>query len=171
MEKALQAKWEGKVSAKLSNATVDQIWPLFTDFFNFQKWFPSLSTCHGIHGTNGDPGCIRYCSGFSIPSNVGDKPVSWSKERLIAVDHAQHSLTYEIVDSNIGFESYVSTVKIVPGSDPGDDHDHQCGCAIEWSFTVDPVEGWALDDLVRKYEEGIQRMAQKMEASFGNRVS
>ncbi|GMN40003.1 hypothetical protein TIFTF001_009237 [Ficus carica] len=51
------------------------------------------------------------------------------------------------------FRSYISTVKIVPGGDCGDDdQDHICGCVIEWSFTVDPVEGGALDDLVTKYE-------------------
>jgi hypothetical protein len=63
------------------------------------------------------------------------------------------------VDSNIGFESYVSTIKIVPQGDEGD----QDGCMIEWSFTVNKMEGWVLDDLVRKYEVGLQRMAKRME--------
>ncbi|PON47421.1 Polyketide cyclase/dehydrase [Trema orientale] len=169
MEKILQEKWEGKVSTRLPNATVSQIWPLFTDFFNFHKWFPSLANCHGIYGTNGKPGCIRYCSGFSIPSNGGDddhdhspRPISWSKERLIAIDHDQHSLSYEIVESNIGFQSYVSRVRIVPGGD-----DHQQGCVIEWFFAVEPVEGCVFDDLVRKYEVGLHRMAQRMEATLG----
>ncbi|KAE8056627.1 hypothetical protein FH972_013381 [Carpinus fangiana] len=105
-----------------------------------------------------EPGCIRYCAGFSIPSDGAgaDKPFSWSKERLTAVDNEGCSLSYEIVDSNIGFKSYITTVKIVPqGAD---------GCVIEWSFTVDPVEGWVLDDLVKKYEVvGLQCMAKRME--------
>jgi hypothetical protein len=152
-----QPKWEGKVCAGLTNAKADQIWALYKDFVNFHKWFPSLATCYGIHGTNGEPGCIRYCAGFSIPSDGAgaDKPVSWCKERLTAVDNEGRSLSYEIVDSNIGFKSYITTVKIVPqGAD---------GCVIEWSFTVDPVEGWVLDDLVKKYEVGLQRMAKRME--------
>ena len=157
MDKVSEAKWEGKVSAKLPNATADQIWPLFTDFFNFHNWFPSLSTCHGVHGANGEPGCIRYCAGFSIPSSSpSDRAASWSKERLVAVDHAERALSYEIVDSNIGFRSYVSTVRIVPEGG---------GCVIEWRFGVDPVEGWELDDLLRKYDVGLHRMAQRMEAS------
>lgn len=161
MEPKSNSKWEGKVCTKLTNATADQVWVLYKDFFNFHKWFPSLATCYGIHGTNGEPGCIRYCAGFSIPSNDGDnKPVSWSKERLTAVDDDERRLSYEIVDSNIGFKSYVSTVKIVPQGDQG--------CMIEWSFTVDKVEGWVLDDLVKKYEVGLQRMVKRMEDALAS---
>ncbi|KAJ6354486.1 hypothetical protein OIU77_005153 [Salix suchowensis] len=156
---------KGKVSTVLAKATADQIWPLLNDFFNLHKWFPGLATCYGIHGTNGEPGCVRYCGGSSIPSTDsgtgGDnRPVSWSTERLTAVDHVERSLSYEIVDSNIGFRSYVSTVKVVPQGDDGQD-----GCVIEWSFNVDPVAGMVLTELVRKYEVGLQQMAKRMEES------
>jgi hypothetical protein len=67
-------------------------------------------------------------------------------------------LSYEIVDSNIGFKSYVSTVKVVPQGDDGQD-----GCVIEWSFNVDPVAGLVLDELVRKYKVGLQQMAERLE--------
>ncbi|KAK2991819.1 hypothetical protein RJ640_006379 [Escallonia rubra] len=157
-----QPKWEAKVSTKLAKASADQIWPLCKDFFNLHKWFPGLSVCHGIHGSNGKPGCIRYCAGFSLPSEGGEKIVSWSKERLIAIDHDEKSITYGIVECNIGFESYVSTLKIVPGG--GD------GCVMEWYFAVDPVEGWKLEDLVKKYEEGLQGMAKKMEEDVVGKI-
>ncbi|KAB2629647.1 lachrymatory-factor synthase-like [Pyrus ussuriensis x Pyrus communis] len=55
--------------------------------------------------------------GFLNPSKSGEKSVSGSKERLIAVDDADHSLSYEIVESNIGFNSYVATFRIVPRGD------------------------------------------------------
>lgn len=165
MEQNSEPKWEGKVSARLKNATADQIWPLYKDFFNFHKWFHSLATCYGVHGANGELGSVRYCAGFSIPSSGADNPLSWSTERLTAVDDDARSLSYEIVDSNIGFESYLSTVKIVPQGEEGQD-----GCVIEWSFTVDPVEGWVLGDLVRKYETGLQRMAQRMEDAVGSEM-
>ncbi|KAH7524162.1 lachrymatory-factor synthase [Ziziphus jujuba] len=161
-------KWEGKVSARLTKASAGQIWPLFKDFFNFHKWFPSLATSYGVHGTNGEPGCIRFCSGFSIPSNEGDKPVSWSKERLVAVDETEHRLCYEIVDSNIGFNSYMSTFEILPVDGQDYHHHHHHGCVIEWSFTVAPVDGWVLDDLVGKYQVGLQSLAQRMEDAFAN---
>ncbi|KAK8520339.1 hypothetical protein V6N13_031206 [Hibiscus sabdariffa] len=156
MEQNPQPKWEAKVSAKLTRASPDQVWAIYTDFFNFHKWFPTLATCYGIHGTNGELGCVRFCSGFSISSGGGSE--KWSKERLIAIDHTNRTLSYEIVESNIGFYSYVSTVKIVHG-----DRDHKDGCVIEWSFTVDPVEGWRLDEMKKLYEEGLQGLAKRIE--------
>lgn len=150
-----QAKWDGKVSTRLTKATADQIWPLFKDFFNIHKWFPGSPSCSGIYGTNGKPGCIRYCSGFSIQPDTEKQPDNWAKERLTAVDDAEHSLSYEIVDSNLGFTSYVSKVKIVQA--PGD------GCVIEWSFSVDPVEGSVLDDMLALYNAWLKCIGQRME--------
>ncbi|XVF35410.1 hypothetical protein REPUB_Repub18cG0143100 [Reevesia pubescens] len=167
MEPKSQSKWEAKVSATLTKASADRTWAIYTDFFNFHKWYPGLPSCHGIHGNNGELGCIRFSSGFSISSkgsSTGDDDKGsekWSKERLIAIDHSKRSLSYEMVDSNIGFNSYVATVKIVPGDD---DHDHhQNGCVIEWSFTVDPVEGWQLDDMKKIYEVGLQGLAKRID--------
>ncbi|CAI0409038.1 unnamed protein product, partial [Linum tenue] len=109
---------------------------------------------------NGQPGCIRYCSGFSIPVAGGcgsaGQVASWSKERLTAVDHARRVLSYEMVDCNIGFKS---TVEIVPDG---------TGCVIEWGFSVDTVESWTLDDLVKKYELVLVSAARKMEDSVGS---
>ncbi|PON47419.1 Polyketide cyclase/dehydrase [Trema orientale] len=164
-----KVKWEAKVSAKLDKATVDQIWPLFTDFFNFHRWFPTnIEVCYGVHGANGEPGCIRYWSGSLTSSGNGEadeKP--WGKERLLAVDHAEHILTYELLENNIGHKSYVSTVKIFP-ADKAHDQDHPRGCVIEWSFSVDPIEGFTLDGMVAKYNEWIRQIAGKMEASLEN---
>ncbi|XP_057799856.1 lachrymatory-factor synthase-like [Salvia miltiorrhiza] len=167
-------KWQAKVCTRLEKAEADQIWPFFLDFFGLHKWFPGLPACRGVHGANGEPGCIRYCSGFGLkqaanadsesgPSSL----VSWSKERLVAVDHAQKTFTYEIVDCNIGFKSYVSTIKVVPGGGDGDGGGG--GCAVEWWISLEPVEGCELEDLVVKYEVGLRLMVKKMEdAIFGS---
>ncbi|PNX89655.1 hypothetical protein L195_g045777 [Trifolium pratense] len=154
MEQNMVERWEGKVSTKLTNITKQQAWSLIKDFFNLHKRFPNLATCYGIHGSNGEPGCIRYCAGFSLPSD-GSQEVSWSKERLVAVDDVDLSLKYEIVDCNIGFKSYESMMRVI--SDDGD------GCMIEWFFGVDPVEGLEFEDLVSKYRIALQLMAHKME--------
>ncbi|CAO2826007.1 unnamed protein product [Amaranthus hypochondriacus] len=162
-------KWTGKVSTALLNTTPHQIWPLFKDFFNIHKYFPTLSNSYGVHGINGEVGCIRLCLGSSIPSTEsrdgkinGGEVVSWCKERLIAVDEVNMSLSYEIVDSNIGFNSYVSTVRI---NQSGDDQKDE-GCMIEWNFSVDPVEGLRFEELLKKYEVGLQRMVKAMEDSL-----
>ncbi|XP_004497745.1 lachrymatory-factor synthase-like [Cicer arietinum] len=155
-------RWESKVSSKLRNITKEQAWPLIKDFFNLHKRFPNLATCYGIHGSNGEPGCIRYCAGFSLPTD-GSENVSWSKERLVAVDDVDRSIKYEIVDCNIGFKSYESTMRVI-----SDDCDG--GCMIEWFFAVDPVEGLVLEDLVSKYRIGLQLMAHKMEEEIETSV-
>lgn len=148
-------KWEAKVSTRLEKASADQIFSLFQDFFGLNKWFPSLSTCYGIQGENGEVGCIRYCSGFSLPAESGDAATGWTKERLVALNPIDRIISYEIVDSNIGFNSYFSTVRINP--------DGQHGCVIDWFITVDPVKGMTLEDLVNKYDVGLQGMAKNME--------
>ncbi|ESQ50322.1 hypothetical protein EUTSA_v10002295mg [Eutrema salsugineum] len=155
-------KWQAKVSVTLKKAKPNEIWPFFTDFFNFHKWLPTVTTCHGVHGINGELGCIRFCSGSSIRSIGVESTVGWSKEKLVAVDPVERLLTYEIVESNIGFESYVSTVQILPRDDSGDAE----GCVIEWGFTVDPVGGWSLDDLVKKYEKALGVIAKNMEEAL-----
>ncbi|KAF5726184.1 putative Polyketide cyclase/dehydrase and lipid transport superfamily protein [Tripterygium wilfordii] len=163
MERSSQSKWEGKVSSKSTEATADQIWSLYKDFFNLHKYFPKLASCYGIHGSNGEPGCIRYCDSFSISLSSDDvglneRPISWAKERLIAVDDVERTLSYEIIESNIGFNSYVATVKIVQGD--------EVGCVIEFLFTVDPVEGCEFEDLVNMYKLALQSIIQKMEESI-----
>ncbi|XP_073301587.1 lachrymatory-factor synthase [Primulina huaijiensis] len=154
--------WEARVSTKLEKATAHQIWPLFQDFFGLHQWFPGLAICHGIHGTNGEPGCVRYCAGFGLKTekiNEEESVLRWSTERLIAIDHAQMTFSYEIVDCNIGFKSYVSSIKVVPAGGSGR------GCVVEWCFRVDPVVGWKFEDLVGRYEVGLQLMTKKMEAA------
>ncbi|KAG6389425.1 hypothetical protein SASPL_150893 [Salvia splendens] len=126
----------------------------FQDFFGLHKWFSGLPNCHGIHGTNGEPGCIRYCSGFGLRQEANE--MKWSKERLVAIDHAQKTFTYEMVDSNIGFKSYVSTIKVVAGGGGG-------GGMVEWWISLEPVEGAKLEDLVAKYQVALQLMVKKME--------
>ncbi|KAL4560284.1 hypothetical protein LXL04_032434 [Taraxacum kok-saghyz] len=162
MEKASVAKWEGKVSTTLTKASADQIWSLFIDFFNFHKWFPNMSICYGVHGVNGEVGGVRYCAGFSLPNEDGGaEQNSWSKERLVAVDRNELSMSYEMVDCNVGFTSYLSTVKVVRGG--GNGGGGGGGCVIEWSFDVNPVEGLTYEYLVQKYQDGLDQTAMKME--------
>ncbi|XP_026452952.1 uncharacterized protein LOC113353627 isoform X4 [Papaver somniferum] len=125
---------------------------------------------------SGQPGCIRYCAGSSIPASSsingrdGDVTITnWSTERLVDIDSVQRSITYEIVDCNIGFKSYVSTMKVVPYNNGENDEDN--GCLIEWSFVVDPIQGWELETLVSKFDSGLQRTASKIEATLNNKAT
>ncbi|XAR53374.1 hypothetical protein NMG60_11021911 [Bertholletia excelsa] len=150
-------KWEGKASAELATSRAEQVWPLLEDFFGLNKWFPTLTTCLPVHGVSGEPGCVRYCAGFKTPVNSGDKVVNWTKQKLLSIDPENLIFSYSIIDGNVGFNSYVSTVQVVPKEE---------GCKIERWYEVEPVEGWNPEDLDHFIGSGLQTMAQRMEAAI-----
>ncbi|KAK2965291.1 hypothetical protein RJ640_004160 [Escallonia rubra] len=148
-----QPKWEGKACAKLAGPKAAQVWPLLEDFFGLNKWFPTLTTCLAVEGLSGQPGAVRYCAGFKTPVNGGDEVVNWTKQKLISISPSEMCFSYSIIDGNVGFNSYVSRVKVVPTED---------GCDIEWAYEVEPVEGWKLEDLDCFIGSGLQVMAKRM---------
>ena len=74
------------------------------------------------------------------------------------IDPIERCLSYEVIDSNIGFKSYVATSKVLPINNGG-------GCKIEWSFVADPIEGMSQEGLASYIDHSIQFMAKKMETS------
>jgi hypothetical protein len=152
-----QSKWKGKASEELAGPKAEQVWPLLEDFFGLNKWFPTLTTCLAVEGINGQPGCVRYCAGFKTPVNNGDQIMNWTKQKLLSIDPKELSFSYSIVDGNVGFNSYVSTVKVVPNEE---------GCSIHWWYEVEPVEGWTPEDLNTFIGSGLQVMAKRMEEAL-----
>ncbi|XP_059634916.1 lachrymatory-factor synthase-like [Cornus florida] len=147
-------KWEGKACAELAGAKAEQVWPFLEDFFGLNKWFPTLHTCLPVEGVSGQPGCVRYCAGFKTPVNSGDDIINWTKQKLLSIDPTEMTFSYSIIDGNVGFNSYVSSVRVVPRED---------GCNIEWCYEVEPVEGWVLENLDTFIGSGLQVMAKRME--------
>ncbi|XP_034700120.1 lachrymatory-factor synthase-like [Vitis riparia] len=152
-----QPKWEGKACAEVAGCKAEQVWPLLEDFFGLNKWFPTLTTCLPVEGVSGQPGCIRYCAGFKTHANSGDVIMNWTKQKLLSIDPDELTFSYSIIDGNVGFNSYVSTVKVLPTLE---------GCSIEWRYEVEPVEGWTLGDLDSFIGSGLQVMAKRMEAAL-----
>lgn len=160
-----QPKWEGKACAEVAGCKAEQVWPLLEDFFGLNKWFPTLTTCLPVEGVSGQPGCTRYCAGFKTHANSGDVIMNWTKQKLLSIDPDELTFSYSIIDGNVGFNSYVSTVKVLPTEE---------GCSIEWRYEVEPVEGWTLGDLDSFIGSGLQVMAKRMEAALKagmNRIS
>lgn len=148
-------KWEGKATAKLK-PTAKDVWPLLEDFCSLHKWLPTIDTCFKVD--DGKSGLVRHCA---ASPRGGDPEVRWCRERLTGIDPVGKWLSYEVVDNNMGFKSYKSTLKVVP-TDGGDEF----GCQIEWSFVADPVEGLSCDDLAKYVGIGLQGMAQNMERAL-----
>ncbi|XP_020239035.1 lachrymatory-factor synthase [Cajanus cajan] len=143
-----EEKWEGKAVAELAGTGAEEAWSALEDFCNLQKWFP-IDTSYRLEGVPGQPGLTRYCA-----SNVKGT-IMWAKEKLLSIDPLQRCLSYEIVDNNLGFKSYVATLQVLPI--------HEGGCKIEWGFVSDPVEGWSFQDLKGYVESTIQFMANKIQ--------
>ncbi|KAI3421729.1 uncharacterized protein J3R85_011927 [Psidium guajava] len=154
-----QRKWQGQACADLAGPKADQIWPFLEDFFGLDKWFPTLATCAQVEGVSGQPGCVRYCAGFRTPvdRDVGDAEtttLNWTKQKLLSIDPAEKMFSYSIVDGNVGFNSYVSTVQVVAKED---------GCRIVWHYEVEPVNGWKPEQLDQFIGSGLRVMAERME--------
>ncbi|KAJ6745638.1 hypothetical protein OIU74_028338 [Salix koriyanagi] len=162
-EETAQIKWEGKSIAELRGPTADQLWSLLEDFCNINNWFPSLDVCNQVGGELGKPGLTRYCASKTL-STYGchdEGEVRWAKERLLMIGPAEKCLSYEVLENNSGFKSYMaSTMKVleINGSDAGEN-----GCKIEWSFIADPAEGWTFEDFMSFINFCLQSMGKNME--------
>lgn len=161
-------KWEGKSTAKLHKPTPEAVWSLLEDFCSFHKWLPSIDTCYKVEGLEEGSGLVRYCASAPAPHPEADGggeeevAVKWCREKLVDIDPIGKWLSYELVDNNMGFKSYKSTIKVVPingGDESG-------GCKIEWSFWADPVEGVSFEDMLKYFDFGVQGMAQNMEKAL-----
>ncbi|KAL0739345.1 hypothetical protein Bca4012_015555 [Brassica carinata] len=150
-------KWEGKQAVQVNGVTVEQAWSVVSDFCNVHEWFPTVDTCHRVEGTDGQTGLVRYCAS----NKIKDEETKWAKERLVEIDPVGRCLSYEVLENNVGFGSYVATVKVVP-VDGGDESDGKI-CRIEWSFVSDPVDGWTKENLESYVGFCLQHMADKME--------
>lgn len=144
-------KWEGKAKEELKGCKAEQVWLLLQDFFGLDKWFPTLSTCIPVEGVSGQSGCVRYCAGFK--THV-DQELNWTKQKLLAIDSEKMVLSYAIVDGNVGFHGYVSTVSVLDKENDG--------CEIEWKYEVEPVGGWRVEDLDLFIGSGLHVMATRM---------
>ncbi|KAE8654667.1 CDC27 family protein isoform 1 [Hibiscus syriacus] len=152
------AKWEGKAYAKLAGCADEQVWPLLQDFFGLDKWFPTLITCLPVEGVLGKPGCVHFCAGFkTLVDGSGKEAMNCTKQKLLSIDPNEMVFSYSIEEGNVGFDSYVSTVIVLP---------EEQGCAIEWKYEVKPVEGWKLEDFDFFIGFGLQVMARRMEAAL-----
>ncbi|KZV44520.1 lachrymatory-factor synthase-like [Dorcoceras hygrometricum] len=151
-------KWEAKSTAKLCKSSVEEVWPLVEDFCSFDKWLPTIDTCHKIEGSNGEPGLVRYCAA----TDGGGGVLRWCHEKLVTIDPSARCLSYQVLENNMGIKGYMSTIKVIPMD--GGDGLH--GCLIEWSFLADPVEGMSFGDMANYLDLGLRAIAENIEKAL-----
>ena len=88
------------------NAPAGQVWAVVRDFNGLPAWTPFVAESRIELGAPADQvGCIRN---FSL------KDGGRIRERLLALSDYEFSMSYSILESPMGVENYVATLRVAP---------------------------------------------------------
>jgi hypothetical protein len=104
------------------DATADDVWSRIRDFNALPIWHPSIADSRIENNQPSDRiGCVRY---FHLRDG------GLIRERLLALSDYDFTCSYSILESPMGVENYVATLKLTPVTDGG-------RCFAEWSAEFD----------------------------------
>src|SRR6218665_433983 len=107
-------------------ASADNVWARIRDFNGLPQWHPGIADSRIENGEPSDRGgCIRH---------FHTRDGGTIRERLLALSDFDFTQTYEILESPMGVEHYVATLKLTPVTDGN-------RCFAEWSAEFDCDEG------------------------------
>jgi hypothetical protein len=139
------------VSAVLA-APVAQVWAVIRDFNGLPAWTPFVAESRIEQNHPADKvGAIR---------NFRLRDGGVIRERLLALSDYDFSMTYAILESPMGVENYVSTLKLTPITDGNRSF-------AEWSaeFDCDPVRRADLEGHIGR--DVFQAGFRSLQARFG----
>ncbi|WCJ29499.1 Polyketide cyclase/dehydrase and lipid transport superfamily protein [Euphorbia peplus] len=156
-------KYDGLNIAEVKGVTADKVWSLLADFCNLHKCYPHVYYCVKEEGEDGKPGLVREIRSLGSPASklfAADeiKNYLWSKDKLVKIDDKDMSLTYEMLDNNVGMKGYVCTYKVVEVD--------AANCKIEWSFQSDPIEGKTVEQFRTHRDNILRTFVQKIQSDF-----
>ena len=124
-------------SSIVLKAPVETVWGLVRDFNGLPNWAPAVAKSTIEEGLDSDVvGCVR-----SLETGDGVHV----RERLLALDDANHSFTYNFEKPAFPVKNYIATVRLYPVTRTN-------GTFAEWEATFDEAAG---DE--GKYEGTISR--------------
>ena len=92
-------------------APADRVWQAIRDFNALPDWVPAVRESRIEGGQPSDRvGCVRA---FRLEDG------GFLRERLLALSDYDYSVTYSILESPMGVEDYIATLKLVPVTDGG----------------------------------------------------
>jgi hypothetical protein len=104
--------------SSIIDAPAREVWSVIRDFNGLPGWLPAVADSRIEQGARADQvGCIR---------NFTLKDGGRIRERLLALSDFDFSMTYAILESPMGVEDYVATLRLFPVTD-GD------RCYAEWT--------------------------------------
>lgn len=90
-------------------APADRVWQAIRDFNALPDWVPAVRESRIEGGQPSDRvGCVRA---FRLEDG------GFLRERLLALSDYDYSVTYSILESPMGVEDYIATLKLVPVTD------------------------------------------------------
>ena len=112
-------------ASSVIDASADTVWSRIRDFNGLPQWHPGIADSRIENGEPSDRvGCIRH---------FHTRDGGMIRERLLALSDYDYSCTYEILESPMGVENYVATLKLTPVTDGA-------RCFAEWSAEFDCAE-------------------------------
>ena len=90
-------------------APADRVWELIRDFNALPQWHPAIAESRIEGGAPADQvGCVRA---FRLRDG------GFIRERLLALSDYDYSCCYSILESPMGVDNYVATLKLTPVTD------------------------------------------------------
>ena len=110
------------IKSTILNATTDAVWAVLRDFNGHDRWHPAVATSAIERAQASDKiGCVRD---FRLRN--GDR----IREKLLGLSDYEMFCTYSILESPMGVENYVATLRLTPVTD-GDQ------TFLEWTAEFD----------------------------------
>jgi hypothetical protein len=93
------------------DASADSVWSRVRDFNGMPQWHPGIADSRIENGEPSDRvGCIRH---------FHTRDGGMIRERLLALSDYEYTCVYAILESPMGVDNYVSTLKLTPITDGG----------------------------------------------------
>ncbi|GAA3356244.1 MULTISPECIES: SRPBCC family protein [Saccharopolyspora] len=109
-------------ASRVVPAAADEVWALVRDFGGLPRWHPGIGSSEVESGASpAELGAVRRLV-------VGDGGVV--RERLVGLDDAARSCTYEITEGPFPVRSYRSTIRVLPITATGESF-------VEWYADYD----------------------------------
>jgi hypothetical protein len=126
-------------TSSVIDAPATYVWARIRDFNGLPDWHPGIAESRIELGQPADKvGCIR---------NFTLKDGGRIREQLLALSDYDFSVTYSILESPMGVENYIATLKLTPITDGN-------RCFAEWTAEFDCVPGREAE-LARMIGQGV----------------